>query len=288
MIIVGSITNQKEYYKYSNKELDIEYCYKFNIKRVKLNKYQIKDEFIKYKYQSIYRDSSSYLMCSNTNKVIDGHKHCDYLNVLFNDLLIDLGRYSYKRDETREFLIGPKAHNTINFINKNYYEPITNFVTKHEIKCLENEYIDNKEFKITKMSCIFGEEIKVSRYTIYNPKIGLLITDIIGTNDKCEYELYFNLGNNIRINNNKIIELINDKDKYYYFNDRNLDIKINKVIFSPTYNVSNNTKQLLLKSDYKCITNCFMKNKCNIIIKYEDNMIKYKIDDKELEIEETL
>lgn len=272
------------YSKFINKKVDIEYRIKYE-KKVLYNNNQTNEDLINYKDQIIYRNinNKTYLICTNTQRKIDGHKHYDYMSFIYweygKEVLSDLGRYSYKNNSKRKFYVGPYAHNTINIKDSNFYEYITNWVTNQHIECRETKLEKNKEYFTIKMSCIFGyEEINISRYITYICNLGLIITDIINDKEKNNYESFFNIGKDFKLENNKITNISNEKECIYYSNSEKDSYKIKQVFCSKKYNEEAKTSQIYINTNKKKITHFFLKNNKKTKVEYKNDTIEYKID----------
>ena len=283
MLMAASILRDDTYLKYINKEVSSEYLFKYK-KKYKINDLKSKEELIEYKNQTIYKNKELYLLCSNIPRRVDGHKHYDYMSVLYSDfgkdILVDLGRYTYKNDKDRELLKGPRGHNVISIDNK-YYNYVDSWITSEKITPQENKV----DALTIKMKTIFGYDITITRYVTYLKEYGLIISDIIDDKENNTYNTYFNIGPSFDIEEDNGIRIVDKNDYLIYHNDIKDNVNINSVKYSKRYNQFEVTKQLEIKTNSKNITHYFFKTGDLIKIKYEKDCIKYTIKNKTIIVE---
>ena len=206
------------------------------------------------------------------------------MSVLYSDfgkdILVDLGRYTYKNDKDRELLKGPRGHNVISIDNK-YYNYVDSWITSEKITPQENKV----DALTIKMKTIFGYDITITRYVTYLKEYGLIISDIIDDKENNTYNTYFNIGPSFDIEEDNGIRIVDKNDYLIYHNDIKDNVNINSVKYSKRYNQFEVTKQLEIKTNSKNITHYFFKTGDLIKIKYEKDCIKYTIKNKTIIVE---
>ena len=269
MLVANHVLGQNVFLDAVSKNLNLEYAFKFSIPRIATPTHISEaEDLVSYQYQTLYRSFTDgvYLLCSNTPRVVDGHKHYDYLSVLYSefgkDLLVDLGRFSYKNDESRRFCKGPEGHNTIRITDSPYYEYINNWVTKERIDCFDNIVTRDDGVRVT-MRCVFGYmEHEICRNVIYHPVEGLQLRDSVTnhTGNKCCYETFFNIGPDFSISQegNTILLRDNCDNCISYHNDSHQPVEIRQVYYSTQYNTRQPISQIVVKSDGS-VTHFFSK-----------------------------
>ena len=105
MIVAGKTLGTDEFDGFVSRVLDPEYAVKFNMERgqeilegakagQKETQASRHPSLIEYPYQTVYRSGDAWLLCSNIPRAGYGHKHCDYLSLLYalngKDVLVDL------------------------------------------------------------------------------------------------------------------------------------------------------------------------------------------------------
>ena len=270
MLVASHVLGQDVFLDAVSRDLDIEYAFKFSIPR-NVSKAILSHEkgLITYRHQTVYRSFTDgvYLLCSNTPRVVDGHKHYDYLSVIYSefgkDLLVDMGRFSYKNDESRRLCKGPAGHNTIHIPDHPYYEYLDSWVTREQIDCLDNIATCDKGVQVT-MRCVFGyQEQEICRDVAYHPIEGLQIRDsfVNHTGDKCLYETFFNIGPDFSVSQEEDAILLCDDCGHCvrYHNDSHQPVEIRQVYYSTQYNKRQPISQIVLKSDSCSVTHFFTK-----------------------------
>lgn len=269
MLVASHVLGQDVFLDAVSRPLDLEYAFKFSMSRTVPETHNAQEkELVSYRYQTIYRSfaDGTYLLCSNTPKVVDGHKHYDYLSVLYSefgkDVLVDLGRFSYKNDESRRSSKGPEGHNTIHISDSPHYEYINSWLTRERIDCFDNTVTQDKGIQVS-MRCVFGYvEQYICRDVIYDSAEGLQIKDSVvnQTDNKCCYETYFNIGPDFSITQEGNTILLRDDNGHCisYHNDSHHPVEIRQVYYSTQYNTRQTISQIVLKSD-GCVTHFFTK-----------------------------
>lgn len=292
MIVAAYVLKNDTFLQYVDRRINIEYAVKYDIPRDNNMVFDLIHDYnklITYKDQTIYRsyNTKSYVLCSNILRRVDGHKHYDYLSVLYSeygkDILVDLGRFSYKNDQKRIISIGPSAHNVICVADNSFYKPYTSWVTKQRIDTYDNEVIEGNNWINVKMSCVLGySEVKIYRYVTYIFQKGLVITDIVIDKKDREYITYFNIGLGFDIILDESFFCIQDcqehQIKMYYNNNSNAVAIINKVMYSTKYNEENETNQIALKTNQKNVTHCFLREKEKIATTISEESIVYSFE----------
>ena len=296
MIIAAHVFQQEDFIAFADRSLDLEYCLRYGVERVPSRKRNDKrnSELIRHLHQVVYKSEADgfYILCSNTPRRIDGHKHYDYMSVLYSefgkDVLIDMGRFSYKNDTDRQFFVGPSAHNTINISDNSFYEYVTNFVTRQRVDCCENRIVQGDGWLSIKMSCIFGyDEVVISRYVTYMNSMGLFVTDIIQnkTEMSYQYETFFNVGRDFMVEKDKELCLHDDAgNNLYYNNDLCVPVEVIPVQGSFRYNEKFPTSQLYLKSSECKVTHSFLKKASGVKVIYTETDIEYSIPDENIHV----
>lgn len=301
MLIAAHILRCEDFKYYADRLLDPEYCYKYHMERETLpeNIVDEKSEHINFRDQVVFRSlkDGSYLLCSNTPRCHDAHKHYDYMSVIYSefgkDVLIDAGRYSYKNFEYRRILKGPSRHNTIAISNDSFYKYISSFVTKEKIECLENRVLQGDGWLSVRMQCVLGySEVMISRYVTYVYSAGLLVTDVIKNNASAsyQYETFFNIGQNFTAQKGEDNICLMDKtgNSLTYRNDMLLPVDIEPIQYSPKYNELLPAVQLYIRSVGEKITHSFLRKGMNAEINYSDTAVEYAIPECRLSIAVTL
>lgn len=289
MIIAAKVLNNNWFLQFADRRITVEYAVKYNIIRdVELNCYKnsTDNSIIKHRDQTVFRSDNkqSYLLCSNIPRRVDGHKHYDYLSVLYSeygkDVLVDLGRFSYKDDEKRKISLGPSAHNVICVEGNTYYESISSWVTKQRVDCFDNVVLENEEWISVKMSCVIGySEITMKRYVTYVFDKGLIITDIVSDSKGNDYLTYFNIGISFNVEtDDSFIRIYDENNSMSYYNDSGVSITLNRVMYSPKYNEEFEINQIMTKSNKKNLTHFILKSKERISTEYSEEFIKYSFD----------
>lgn len=298
MLIASHVLRCDDFKCYANRQLDAEFCYKYHMERCPLQENVTGDgmEQISFLHQVVLRSvkDGSYLLCSNTPRTQDGHKHYDYMSVLYSefgkDVLIDVGRYSYKGDdERRRFCKGPSGHNTIAVSDDLFYKYITGFVTRERIDCLENRVWQGDGWLSVRMQCVLGySELMISRYVTYVYSAGLLVTDMIQNNTSASYQYrtFFNIGQDFAARKNEECISLTDEagNSLTYRNDMSVPVDIVPVQYSPRYNELLPSVQMVIKTDVERITHSFLRNTEKACITYGENTIGYDIPESGLHI----
>ena len=269
MLIASHVLGHDVFLDAVSRPLDLEYAFKFSMSRTVPETHNTQEkELVSYRYQTVYRSFTDgvYLLCSNTPRLVDGHKHYDYLSVLYSefgkDVLVDLGRFSYKNDESRRSTKGPEGHNTIHISGSPHYEYINSWATREQIECFDNIVMWDKGTRVT-MRCILGYmEQEICRDVIYHPDKELEIRDSVvnHTDKKCCYETYFNIGPDFSITQEGNTILLRDDSGHCisYHNNSHHPVEIRQVYYSTQYNTRQTISQIVLKSD-GCVTHFFTK-----------------------------
>ena len=299
LTVAGCILKRNDFLQYASRPLDPEYIVKFarvlrehivSSETDSAVKKETAPDLIDYPYQTVYRNGGTWLLCSNTPKSLDGHKHSDYLSVMYSewgrDILVDLGRPSYKDDEERKFHKGPAAHNTVSVINKLYGTPVywkyvSSWATDEQIGCMENVVLCETPWFSVRMSCTFGYgDIEINRYVTYRPGTGLLITDVrydsVSMDSKADYltESFFNLSPEYEWNGNSIRDT---QHVIYYNNDCHIKPAVKQVVYSDRYNEREQATQLSVRARTKRLTHAFLLNDYAWSVKYFNREICYII-----------
>lgn len=288
MILASKIFNDINYLEYVNRNITIEYIYKYKvdpIDKVFLCKTwnQSENSRTELLHQVIIKDNNFgiYLLCNNIPYGPSGHKHYDYLSVLLyihgKAILVDCGRETYVNSEIRRSSKSPVSHNTI-AINGNTY-----WKTKDAWEA--DQYIQNNITKTIKgingnnihMSCILGKnEIRVTRIVTYVKSIGIIITDLINGDSFKEYEAFFNIDKEVQIDFKKDYYLIQLEDVSLFYNNTIMDNT--QIIYgrcSKRYNIGFLNNRIYCKSKSNVSSHYFMFNKKNVITKIENGNIIY-------------
>ena len=272
MMIASHVLHIDNFIDAVNREITLEYAFKYKIQRqFRGNVVSPSDDiFVKLRYQTVFRSEAKgvYLLCSNIPRVVDGHKHYDYMSILYSeygkDVLVDLGRYSYKDDDNRQFMKGPSGHNTICFPDHPFYEHVTSWVTCQRIECFDNVAGMDKDIRVT-MRCLFGySEVEVSRAVTYSLVDGLQIKDDIhhDVGGELLYETFFNIGPDFSLTQEQGVVCLHDDFGHflYYHNNLSLPVEIRQVQYSVCYNNIQTINQIVVRSKQSSITHFFSKN----------------------------
>ncbi len=296
MIIAGHVLDDDNLLCCADRALDPEYRFKYQLPASYTPKKPEQDrspKTIAYPDQTIYRGAAgSYLLCSNIAKRVDGHKHYDYLSILFcmdgKDILADAGRYSYKNDADRKYFIGEKAHNTVSIKSLSYFEtvPDSSWQTKQMIECRENKVIADGDHFSVGMLCVLGfSEITVRRYVTLVPDKGLLITDMVDSDKPEQYTAFFNIGKTFSVRNDAGMTVLCDPEMcLYYHNDRQILPVTEEAAFSEKYNEKFTSSRLVINTSESAITHCILKSRDPVSVSYNSGLIQYRVDNEIIEI----
>lgn len=268
MHIAAHVLQERSFLSYVSRDINLEYSVKYGISREQPQKDcpVCPERVIQFRYQTVFCSvpDNAYVFCTNTPHVVDGHKHYDYMSVLYSefgkDVLIDLGRFSYKNDDNRRFSKGPSAHNTIGITGHPYYEYVNSWISRQQIECYDISMEQGK----TIMKCVFGyNDVEICREVSYDHQDGLLIMDKITnhTQNDYQYEFYFNIGPKFSLRQLERCVCIDDNSGHclYYRNNLNLPVEIRQVQCSKEYNEQQTVFQLVLKTKERNVTHFFTK-----------------------------
>ena len=288
MIIASQVLHQDSFLQNVTNDLSPEFCIKYKLCRDSTKteeKAQDYYDFVnEYRYQTILKSKREdhYLLCSNYPYIAAGHKHYDYLSVLYSefgkDVLIDLGRYSYKDDSQRQFYKGPSAHNTICVLDHPYYKYINAWKEEQQIMII----------LCYRMKIVLGfSEITIIRYVTYLKEIGLIITDRITSKTDHKYQAFFNIGCDFRLSRGEKDSIVfcDNFDNYlYYTNDIKKPVEINQVNYSKKYNEKTTVFQLQAIFTQSIVTHFFSKHILNLKTDCSENGFTYSLSPNEFNI----
>lgn len=267
MTAAAEVLDMEDFYQYATREPDMEFRYKF---RLWGRHYPgscagetEKSGYTAYPNQVVYRDGNTYFICSNTARAQSGHKHYDYLSIIYYakgvPLLTDLGRYTYVNGEERAFYVGPYAHNTIAKGSAAYYQYLNCFETIQHVECEKTELQSRGGYHTVRMRCRFGYgEAVVTRYVTFLKGYGLIITDAVTDQSDENYTEIFNIGESLDIieGSDKII-MKDAENTFYYRNDKNIRVRIRSVFRSDRYNEKRPARQMLMHMKKGMVTHVF-------------------------------
>lgn len=288
MLIAGRLLNRPDFCDTADRPLDPEYCFKFRMEREMPRESIGSDgiELTELLHQVACRSDKDgfYVLCSNTPRNDDGHKHCDYLSVLYSesgkDVLVDAGRYSYRNDDSRRFSKGPEGHNTVRISGDDFYRYVDSWVSRERVTALGCRARQGEGWMSVRMQCVYGyRDVTVCRYVTYVYGIGLLITDMPENGGDLQYETYFNIGHEFDVE--KVDGGISVHDgsgiSLTYSNDRSLDADIIPMRYSKRYNQSIQSVQLSVRNSGGVITHWFLKNGEKPLVSYTEKTIEYNL-----------
>lgn len=300
MLLASHILEDGSFSRYATRPLHPEFIARFGI-GCREPAYEVTPErgLVRYRYQTVLRTEDTYLLCSNLPRIIDGHKHCDYLSVLYSlgakDMLIDLGRYSYK-DEFRRFYTGPNAHNTIVHAGDSpFWQYAGSWRVDENMDCFENHVAADTEGRwvAVRMKTVMGyREETVDRLVIHVRGMGLLVTDIVADSmgKGSSFETVFNIGKDFTASPRDGQVFLSDAGGLgiVYRNDHRLPAEIRSVDYSPRYNVRIPVEQLRILSDGDPVTHMFLKGDVRVDVAYRPGTVEYVLPAENLRIEVTL
>lgn len=292
MAIAAKVLGDERYKQCIKRKVDTEFCIKYDLTDFVPNgDTACGEELVYHRDQTVYRceKKGTYLLCSNVPKIVNGHKHYDYLSVIYSefgkDVLVDLGRFTYKSSDERMMLLGVQAHNVVTVQGNRYFEVLWRWRSRQKIECRENRSVSGDGYFSVKMTCDFGySEINIVRIVTYVKDTGLFITDIMHGKDD-SFVTFFNLGTDFSaIENDGHITLESGGDKLFYHNDASAVPQIVSVPYSPRYNQKTETVQLKLLTDRKRVTHRFLFKETDVQIVYGDNELTYILPDRTISV----
>ena len=290
MLIAADVLNRDDYRSVADRPLNPEYCFKYRMERTPQqgdcdNNGTEKHTFL---HQTVYRSAVEgfHVLCSNTPRGRSGHKHYDYLSILWSefgkDVLVDAGRYTYRWNDQRRFNKGPQGHNTIAVPDGGFYRCVTSWATSERIDSLANrvEWADGQ--MSVRMQCVLGYgDVLMSRYVTYINNVGLLVTDMIQEHAGLayKYETYFNIGHDFVAECADGAISIHDDEGHTltYGNDRSLKAEIKPIQISRRYNEQEESSQMTIKTDGGIVTHSFLKSDGKVTVSYSDETIEYDL-----------
>ena len=214
--------------------------------------------------QAVYSDPERgfWAFCSNTPRMVSGHKHYDYLSfiVFFSGqpLFTDCGRYTYLNGAYRKFFTGPEAHNTVRLDGKTYYEYHSSWVTRHNV--YQNRTVSAVKDRIfsARMSATFGyNEYRVYRYFTYIPSFGIIVSDLVEGKAGCRYESFLNLHPSVKAEEDTLC-LKDGTLLYFTVSGSPVSRENRKVYYSEKYNELSETTQIAFAGDdVRLVHYCF-------------------------------
>lgn len=219
------------------------------------------------------------------------HKHNDDLSITYfnkgHDVIIDPGKYSYNKDEDREYIISPQAHSTIALENETY--PLLQVGQRQNDQLRITKYFYNDDYHLVEGINHLYDNTEMRRTCIVTKEDDLIILDhIIQKNDQNVMQL-FNINEHAEINQNEGgFDIKIDKTNYVLQSfkvDEGLELEILDGFISKEFGKKIYNKRLCFK---KCGNNVFfatlLKNQESktVIEAVDNNHLKLKMEERTL------
>lgn len=205
--------------------------------------------------QAVYSDPEKgfYAFCSNTPRMVSGHKHYDYLSFIVylsgQPLFTDCGRYTYLDGEHRRFFVGPEAHNTVRLDGTACYEYRSGWVTRHNVYQNRTAGMVKDGIFSARMSATFGyNEYTVYRFFTYIPSFGIIVSDLVEGKAGCRYESFLNLHPSVKVKDHALV-LQDGTSLYLSVSGSPVSRENRKVCYSEKYNELSETTQIAFAGD---------------------------------------
>lgn len=235
--------------------------------------------------KTVHLNESAYLFFQGSFNS-DVHKHCDDLSIILQqrglDILVDSGKYGYKNDKYRQYIVKTRAHNTIEVDGQDIPKASKyayGAAIKGEPKCINGYWVllgrvNNKV-----------SSYKHERILLYKPNQELYVVDIVlNTNQLAEYPRVINQW--WHFDTSASVSTFKDKITVQFDDNKgsNFEITSNSSNGSVEPNLykgyeSNNCLQGWISKEYlKCepttamSLQCELRESCTIITRFKFNI----------------
>lgn len=284
MIIATSIFKDTKYIYKCNRDITVEYIYKYKMYPLNVQACINSESFESHSfcYQSIIADKNTWLLCNNIPYGPSGHKHYDFLSVLLyinnKEFIIDGGRETYRNIKERKINKDAVSHASVRIDGEKYWKYRNSWYTENSVEVGRNTLSKGSNgIQTVKMECYFGKKITLTRIVNYIPQLGILFYDRISGGELAQYEAFFPLSPIVKISVlDKGYKLsIDEFDVYYSTNCENTNIY--DISCSHRYNSSYRTKEIVAST---------MSSRAYHVFLFKNSEVKVYCDDEKITIVE--